>query len=152
MHKSNSKFALLKVESTASKLFVGLKLVSLLMFSTACAAEKYDCVVQSYYHLTEDGKVVEHEFAKSMKGNEFTVNKENGFIDGSTTNRGINTFPKVLLEGDGKQPFVAVTVDAKGRYVYQLHIANWNETLQKPFIFYRGSDMMSGVCVVGRSE
>ncbi len=146
------KLDILGAESKIRKLAFVQALAALLICSKVHAIENFNCTVQSYYHLKKNGEVAEHKFAKDMKGNKFFVYRNTGIIDGSTTNTGINTLPKVLLEGKGKQPFVAVTIDAKGRYVYQLHIAGWAKGSQKPFIFYRGDDMMSGICTVTKSE
>lgn len=106
----------------------------------------YECEIQSYYYLTENGQVLEHTQSAAMKGDKFRVDRKTGVIDGSITNTGINTRPSIILEGNAASPFVVTTIDAKGRYVYQLNIVNWSKGELKPFVFYRGSDMMSGLC------
>lgn len=108
----------------------------------------YRCEIRSYYHLSENGEILEHQHSAAMRGNTFSVDRASGVIDGSTTNIGLNTRPKVILSGDDNYPYVATTIDQQGRYVYQLNVANWSEGESKPFVFYRGSDMMSGLCTL----
>lgn len=145
MNRFSQRLIPVILTSKHSILCVSIALITLC--SNVHSADFFICEGKASYYLNEQGKMEEYRHSPYPEGEIFVLQAETGVIEGSFNNTGVSTRPKVILDGKRKnQPFTAVTVDAKERYVYQLYIMS-SDKKDRSFALYRGYDLVSGLCM-----
>ena len=111
------------------------------------ASNGYKCTIESAKVL-ENGAITENAYAKSMLNKEFTVDKGTGRTIGAILNYNEKAEPKILDDGSTKgQAYKVITIFGPYTTIYYLYVSEYDKEAKKSFMFIKGSDIYSGVCV-----
>lgn len=107
----------------------------------------YVCNILDVRNLSRDGRIVDESTFKITIGMQFGVRRTTGEIFGKPlSNSNANGTPRVLDIGSREQAYKVITIYEPFISVSYLQINEYEDGLDKPFIFYDVRTIYSGLC------
>ncbi len=120
--------------------------ISIYGSSATLAASSYICIINHDYSLQDNGTIKTSVWSKSFEGNQFTVEKSDGAITGSTLTTILANETKIINAGSKENSFKAVAYFKN--QVQIIEIQEFRSSKSKPFVALSmgGAGIISGLC------
>ena len=129
-----------------------LVFVALLTSNASFSASDYICTIDRPSIADGDSGNLYEMYVKNYVGKDFTVSRNTGVMSGALKNSYV-TSPKIIDIGSSENSFKVVTTMMKeegignGSTVSALNVSEFNESVNKPFLYMTNDMAYFGTCV-----